>query len=204
MNLTTNSMILFAAFLLIITVVSYIAVYKIKNREVNEERMRFFANKARSVKGLAIGCFFLDDLPKGLFIDKMRTRPMMALVAMKLKARALGLNIVILGYPGVLVAILMDGNEVADVEIVGWGMMNAPVIKRLHAAMAFKASLSGWVFEHGLKIIAVSGVYWVGSKRFTQGRGHPPVNIGGTWVACDKETNYREIANMLNESGFED
>lgn len=200
----TRDMIVSALLVVVFIVVSYVVAFKIKNKDITAERIRFFKTKASAVKGLAIGCFFLEELPQGLFIDKMRTRPMVALVGLKLKAKALGMSVIILGYPGLLVGLMMDGDDVVDVEIVGWGMMNAPLIKRMHAAMAFKAMLKGWVFEHGLKIIAVSGVYWVGSRKFCQGRGYPPVNLGGCWVACDKETNYHEIAGMLNNSDFND
>ena len=189
---------------MLIALIAYIVRYNVKNSEVHEERIRFFKAKALAVKGLVVGCFSPEELPKGLFIDKMKTRPMIALVAMKLKAKALGLHVVILGYPGLLVGVLMDGEDVLDVEIVGWGLMNAPVIKRMYTVMAFKANLKGWIFEHGLMVVAVSGVYWIGSKRFATGRGYPPVNIGGTWIACDKETNYHEIAGMLNNSDFDD
>lgn len=190
------------AVLTLVALVSYVVRFNVKNSGVHEERIRFFKGKASAVKGLVLGCFSPEELPKSLFIDKMRTRPVVALVAMKLKAKALGLQVVILGYPGILVGILLDGDDVVDVEIVGWGMMNAPVIKRMYTAMAFKAILKGWIFEHGLKVITVSGVYWIGSKSFTKGRGYPPVNVGGTWIACDKETNYQEIAGMLNNSDF--
>ena len=182
----------------------YAIRYKINNNDVHKERLLYFRSKAFAVSTLTVGCFFTDELPKSLFIDKMKTRPVIALAMLKLKAKALGLKVIILGFPGLLVGLLMDGDEVTDVEIVGWGMMNAPVIKRMYKAMAFKIMLKGWFFEYGLKVVTISGVYWIGSKSFTQNKGYPPVNIGGAWVACDKETNYRDIAGMLVDSEFDD
>lgn len=204
MNFNYSDFALMAILLAIIALISFAVRYNIKNSVVHEERIRYFGPKALAVKGLVVGCFSPEELPKTLFIDKMKTRPMIALVAMKLKAKALGLHVVILGYPGLLVGVLMDGDDVADVEIVGWGFMTAPVIKRMYSVMAFKAVLRGWLFEYGLKVITVNGVYWIGSKWFTKGRGYPPVNVAGTWIACDKESNYQEIAGMLNNSDFDD
>lgn len=204
MNLDFRHYAIFLGMIVLVIIISLALRYRSKNQDVHDERLEYFKSKASAVRGMTIGCLFLEELPKALFIDKMRTRPMLALVALKLKAKALGMNVLILGYPGLLVGLLMDGDEVADVEFVGWGLINAPVIRRLHHAMAFKAVLKGWLFEHGLKVITVTGVYWVGSRRFTTGRGYSPINIAGSWVACDKETNYREIANMLNNSDYDD
>lgn len=204
MNLTTQEILTVTAGVMLLGLVCFAIRYRIKNEDVHQARLNYFKPIASAVRSLAIGCFFLNDLPAALVIDKMRTRPLLALIALRLKARALGMSVMILGYPGVLVGLLMDGDDVRDVEIVGWGMMNAPLIKRMSNLMGFKISLRGWFLECGLKVLCVNGVYWVGSKRFVSHHCKDLVNLGGNWMGSSGEITSREIARMLNNSHFEE
>jgi hypothetical protein len=102
------------AMIVLAGILVYAIRYKINNSDVHKERLLYFRSKAFAVSTLTVGCFFTDELPKSLFIDKMKTRPVIALAALKLKAKVLGLKVIILGFPGLLVGLLMDGDEVTD------------------------------------------------------------------------------------------
>ncbi|MHC5792037.1 hypothetical protein ACYT6H_10615, partial [Streptococcus pyogenes] len=61
-----------------------------------------------------------------------------------LKANARGLPLVLVGFPGYLVAFTVQGKSILQVEIVLWDTLPASAIKWLTAKMPFKIQIEGF------------------------------------------------------------